>query len=401
MNNELWKAINELYQLLSFGCNTEQEFQEFFERNPIVFRTLGFDSWKPFDSRSGNQLPYDGDKEFQPQPDFICGISSPGEIVVFEIKTPLYAAMTTSRQDVKRTKFREKINSYISQTSEYVRFIRGSDTARVKIREIIGQSSYSSCRGVLVCGVNDPTESVDIARLMAQFGDPKIELLTYDTLLDKLAEAFAIARPDVLPTKTKMAGVTLVLVTWLPDKQLNSRAVLLDVGQGSARLVVYIEGGQGYVEFVDDSGKARAMECDFPVEKCFTLKLEISSGAATFFANLSIDYDETDIKLLQREVNFTLNSKYATVGADRDGNFGACARILYNCVTDKVLPIDERLVFMAFTEERKRKGGGCLEFRGAQFLYLVKDGSFIQEDSEKRPRYMLAEMPWQPVNERT
>ena len=92
MNNirrdeQLWAAIYALYCLLVENKNEENLYQELFERHPIIFSVLGVDIAAPFEKSSPHSLPYDLDKEYTPEPDFV-GVELPaGNVVVVELKT--------------------------------------------------------------------------------------------------------------------------------------------------------------------------------------------------------------------------------------------------------------------------------------------------------------------------
>ena len=69
---DLWNAIYALYELLTDEENSEKKYQTFFESYPVVFKILGFDTFQSYEKSSGKRLPFDNDRNFTPEPDFLC-----------------------------------------------------------------------------------------------------------------------------------------------------------------------------------------------------------------------------------------------------------------------------------------------------------------------------------------
>src|SRR5659263_120165 len=123
---KLWQAIYKLYAMLISRVNDEAAYQTYFECNPIVFHTLGFDAFASFEKSSGNLLPFDVYRGYRPEPDFLFARTGAGEITVFELKTPFVGDLIVSRSsDGNRTKLRAQAEGYVSQTTEYAESIQG------------------------------------------------------------------------------------------------------------------------------------------------------------------------------------------------------------------------------------------------------------------------------------
>jgi hypothetical protein len=164
-NTELWAAIYELFVLLDDRVNQESAFQGYFERHPVVFNVLGYDVAVPFDKSSQHKLPFDDERNYRPEPDFICGVRLSGEVTIFELKTPFQSGMTTSRADGNRAKFLATIESYLSQATEYVDSIRGRESARATVKAALQLNTISSYKIALVYGLCDMNEAPSVARL--------------------------------------------------------------------------------------------------------------------------------------------------------------------------------------------------------------------------------------------
>jgi len=73
VSREIWAAMQQLWRLMKDEEKSEDKYQSYFERNPVVFTVLGYDYAKSFEKKSGNKLPFDEDENKFQEPDFICG----------------------------------------------------------------------------------------------------------------------------------------------------------------------------------------------------------------------------------------------------------------------------------------------------------------------------------------
>ena len=145
-DESLWAAIYALYCLLIDQVNDEASYQSLFEQHPAIFSVMGLDTSASFEKRSSNAIPFDPERNFQPEPDFICAEISSGNLVVVELKTPFVGEITTARQDGNRAKFKAIAESYVSQATEYVESIRQRPDARDVVKSVLGISRIADYR---------------------------------------------------------------------------------------------------------------------------------------------------------------------------------------------------------------------------------------------------------------
>ena len=81
-------AILWLENLIENKVSKESKYQEYFEKNPIVFEVLGYTEFYPFTKQAEQRLPKDNYTDLQPEPDFIVKNNN-GIFEIFEIKTPI------------------------------------------------------------------------------------------------------------------------------------------------------------------------------------------------------------------------------------------------------------------------------------------------------------------------
>ncbi len=149
-DDSLWAAIYALYCLLIDQVNDESAYQSLFEQHPTVFSVMGLDTASPFEKRSSNVIPFDLERDFRPEPDFICAERSSGVLVIVELKTPFVGKITTARQDGNRAKFKAIAESYVSQATEYVESIRQRFEAREVVKSVLGINRIADYRAVIV-----------------------------------------------------------------------------------------------------------------------------------------------------------------------------------------------------------------------------------------------------------
>jgi len=192
-DESLWAAIYALYRLLIDQVNDEASYQTLFEQHPAIFSVLGVDTAASFEKSSPNAIPFDPERGFQPEPDFIGAESASGNIFVVELKTPFVGDITTSRQDGNRAKFKALAESYISQTTEYVESIRQRPEARDIVKSVLELSKIADYRAVIVYGRRIDNDAALVSTLSAQ-RKISTEIVFYDDLLDRMCEVRAIAR---------------------------------------------------------------------------------------------------------------------------------------------------------------------------------------------------------------
>ena len=113
---QLEQAINRLARLLRDGESDEAKYQEYFERNPVVFEALGYSAAYP-----KPQLPLPDGEHLEP--DFL--VKRPdGLYEVFELKTPQERLVHGKKH---RDKLYARVEEYISQVENYSEYFDDSE----------------------------------------------------------------------------------------------------------------------------------------------------------------------------------------------------------------------------------------------------------------------------------
>jgi len=380
---KLWQAIYKLYAMLISRVNDEAAYQTYFECNPIVFHTLGFDAFASFEKSSGNLLPFDVDRGYRPEPDFLCARTGAGEITVFELKTPFVGDLIVSRSsDGNRTKLRAQAEGYVSQTTEYAESIQGRTEARAVVQKALGVDRIAAYRVALVYGLAEDNKIADVTRLLANRTGIPIEIMFYDTLLNRLSDAYAMGRKDVF----SRMGWCFVYHLVFPDHQPYARAYLGDFGgHNSDRLSIYLEGTLLVFESIDSGGRTHRLTGNLAGKEPHYIRFEFSNDIDGIYMSLNIDNQEHDLRVGQVQLQFDPNFSTYTLGADIDGANGAAFQILENYAVNRTLTMQEKLDSFHYFSENAPTQSSCIEFRPQSFMKRSPDGHLVQEVEALKP----------------
>ncbi len=239
LDDQLWSAMYRLYCLLAEGVNEESSYQRLFEQNPVIFSVLGVSSAASFEKSSPNSIPFDNDRGFKPEPDFI-GVELPaGNLIVVELKTPFVGEITTARQDGNRAKFKALAESYVSQASEYVESIRQRSEARDIVRRVLDFGKVADYRVKIVYALGSENDASLVSSLASQRKIPT-EVVFYDDLFYRMVSAYSVARRDT----TSRPGWCFVFHMCFEKLQPSKKAFIAEYGgDGLDRISVYVEEG--------------------------------------------------------------------------------------------------------------------------------------------------------------
>jgi len=394
VKDEIWEAIYQLFHLLTPARKVaESEVQSFFDKNPIVFKVLGFDDAASFENSSPHKLPYDEENHTQREPDFICINRDRRIATVFELKTPNVRQFMTSRSDGQRAKLRANLESFISQTTEYISFISSSLEARKTLCDIFEIDSIIQIRGILLCGLSNEEELARASKIVSTRCSG-LEILHFDEVLSKLIDSYKTGRPDVLlpddkQNFPKLRGLTFCHHFVVPEKQKNPQARLLEIGDtANNRLSVSIENNVFVIEVVDDRGRSHFSEFCPSKNRPTFMRLEISDDPNARFLSVFMDNKEIEFKVSQQGAEFRPNLQAFTLGADRFGKNGAHFKCLAIYFVDRTMNLFERI---GSFDHFKRKisdssnSAYCVEFNGLQYITRDQSGNLVAPDNDCRP----------------
>jgi len=331
----LWRALVDLTRLLQSQCNVEATYQRFFERHSVVFSALGFDRYASFEKASGNALPFDPERGFSPEPDFLCAQRDAGVLTVFELKTPFVDNPTTARSDGNRLKFRATAETYLSQATEYWRSIEGRLEARDVVKQVLDVPRITTYEIAVVYGFRGEWDEPSVRELLS---NRKVEtqLVGFDDIADHVAWQYAGDKPT-----ESMEGWTHVYHISIP--RTAERRYIADSGGVEKDRVSFVrEGDLIAFECLDSQGKKHRLEavCD---EGIHYVRFEFSSGADILYMSLHIDDDEHELRLKKIPIRCDPNPASFVIGASLERKYNAPFRLFETYSIGRTMTLEERL----------------------------------------------------------
>ena len=379
----LWAGIYALYELLVENCNEEARYQSLFESHPAIFEALGYDQALPFEKSSEFKLPYDNDRGFTPEPDFICSTDKSRLVTVFELKTPFAGGFIVSRTDGNRKKLKAALEGYISQTGEYIGSISDREEARNYLKDIFNLEKISIVSGTLVFGMHSEDYS-DAMKLISQ-RVPRIEIIPFDTLLDNIIDIYGSGRPDAV----KRSGIMHILHINICSKQLCERAYILDMGtQNKDRFSIYIEDGGFWASFFDSNGRQHLADCKIEFDQPSCIRVQCSNENNRKFISIFVDNEEVYMVSSNKEVPINIEFANMILGADLDQQHGSCFLLHEMIAVGKTIGYKDQLGSYHYYKNKISLQSPGLLFDGSKFMYRdPHTGSLLQPKPEFAPQY--------------
>lgn len=379
-DESLWAAIYALYCLLIDQVNDEASYQSLFEQHPAIFSVMRLDTAASFEKRSSNAIPFDRERKFQPEPDFICAESSSGNVVVVELKTPFVGEITTARQDGNRAKFKAIAESYVSQTTEYVESIRQRPEARDVVKSVLGISRIADYHAVIVYGLRADNDATLVNTLSAQRKVPT-EIVFYDDLLDRMGDVYAIARRD----SASRVGWCFVSHLYLAPEQIYQKAFLAAYGAADAdHISAYLENGEIVFECRDSTQKLHRLSSPVMGLGPHYVRFEFSTDENGAYMSLNVNNTEGDLRLGKSVLNLFPDTEVFTLGADSHGGNGAHFYMLEHYFVSRTMDMAEKLGSFHYFQKKTGTSSRCMEFKPQSYMTKQPHG-LVQDHEEFRP----------------
>lgn len=387
-DESMWAAIYALYCLLIDQVNDEASYQLLFEQHFAIFSVMGLDAAASFEKRSSNEMPFDPDRNFKPEPDFICAEISSGNLVVVELKTPFVGEITTARQDGNRAKFKAIAESYLSQATEYVESIRQRSDARDVVKRVLGVSGISDYRVVIVYGLRAENDAILVNTLSAQRKVPT-EIVFYDDLLDRMIEVYAIARRDSF----SRPGWCFVYHIHLAPEQIYQKAFLAAYGSVDAdHISVYLECDEIVFECCDSTRKLHRLASPVIGLGPHYVRFEFSTDESGSYMSLNVNNSEADLRISKSVLNLSPDTELFTLGADSRGGNGAHFYALEEYFSCATMNIAEKLGSFHYYQRQIRTASHCLEFKPQSYMTRQPHG-LVQDNEEFKPVFRAWPLP--------
>lgn len=378
---QLWTAIYDFYCLLVSKNNEEASYQRLFEQHPAIFTVLGIDKAESFEKSSLNTLPYDQDRGFNPEPDFIGAEFEAGILTVVELKTPFVGNITTSRNDGNRAKFKAVAESYISQTTEYVESIRQNREARDVVKKVLNVSKTSDYRAKLIYALSAENDAHLVSSIMAQRKVPT-EIVFYDDLFERMVKAYSIGRSD----KLSRNGWCFVTHIYLGDMQASGKTFIADYGSGSAdRISVCLDNNEIIFECFDSQQKVHSLQARLDGRGPHYIRFEFSNDSSGIYMSLNVNNIESELRLGKGVLKLFPETEFFTLGADSSGNNGAHFYMFAHYFFNQTMSLVEKLDSFRYFQQEVSKNSHYLEFKPKDYMIRQSSGHLAQELNAFRP----------------
>ncbi|MEA5512769.1 Shedu anti-phage system protein SduA domain-containing protein [Nodularia sp. UHCC 0506] len=381
---DLWNAIYALYELLVDQENSEAKYQYFFESNPVVFKILGFDTVQSYEKSSGKQIPFDNERGFRPEPDFLCANLESCNLTVFELKTPFVSPFIVERTDGNRRKFNATAESYVSQATEYIDSIRERSEARNVVKSDLLLPEISSYKIILIYGLAEDNDMGGVSRLLENRKTPT-SFICYDSLLNQLIEKYLSTRK---PTDNRIGG-SIIYHLIVDKEQLFTRSFIADHGSPQKnRLSIFIENGYIIYQCIDNEYIVHLCKAPITYEKSIYLRFEYATDHNGIYMSLNVNNEEHDLRIGSATLNFNLQLTGFVLGTDISCKYFGKFYMLEACYVSKTMSIEDKLGSYHYFKRKAASLSGGVYFDGAHYLVRNNNGNMSQSDPKYQPKYV-------------
>lgn len=379
--DQLWTAIYDFYCLLISKNNEEASYQRLFEQHPAIFTVLGIDTAASFEKSSPNTLPFDEDRNFNPEPDFIGAEIEAGILTVVELKTPFVGNITTSRNDGNRAKFKAIAEGYISQTTEYVESIRQNREARDVVKKVLNVSKTSDYRAKLIYALSAENDAHLVSSIMAQRKVPT-EIVFYDDLFERMVKAYSIGRSDSLSRD----GWCFVTHIYFGDMQASGKTFIADYGTGSTdRISVCLNNNEIIFACFDSQQEIHSLKARLDGRGPHYIRFEFSNDSSGTYMSLNVNNIESELRLGKGILKLFPETEFFTLGADSSGNNGAHFYMFAHYFFNQTMNLVEKLDSFRYFQQKISKTSHCVEFKPKDYMIKQSSGDMGQELDAFKP----------------
>ncbi len=333
---QLEGAITELSLLLKADESRESKYQEFFEKNPVVFTILGYK--RAYSKPRLKKL----DGEYL-EPDFLVE-QIDGLYQIFELKTPQEKLV----QDIKsRDKFYADVDKYISQVFTYSEYFDDSEN-RKYVNETLSLDVQKAPGMVLVIG-RDKNVDKKLLHQLAKRRTNTLHIVTYDLILSTLQFHHAAQ----FGHSENLSGVSWHGIITLHDVTVKKRQYIFDAGNSlyHSRWSLYLnEKKHLCFEILDRDGVSHSIFV--PVGKGRKINWEEKSyiccefGSSDSFSIMQLLVDNSLVAknefLFPISIPIGLDFNRKTIGSDINGQNHGTLTMAGLSIYNIVLPFKQR-----------------------------------------------------------
>ncbi|WP_243349637.1 Shedu anti-phage system protein SduA domain-containing protein [Parabacteroides sp. FAFU027] len=345
---DLQQAIFWLEQLLNSDDIPEQDFQEFFESNPIVFQLLGYKQFHSFTKNSERKLPKDEYTELQPEPDFIVETIR-GLFEIFEIKTACDKKLIVDTNKY-RERFTAEVENYISQTIIYEQYFTRNPENRKKVNQSYNINIQEDLDIKIIIGRDNSIDKNKLHQFCRRI-HYKIDILTYDDILKVLKNEYSneYALSEDLP------GFSFHMVIRILKKEDSEKQYIFDYAKNDqqSRISLYINNkSELCYRIIDDSNKTTEVCVDMENENLFGrmvyIVCEFGQHTDGFYMSISINGLEKEKRQRNTQVSLKINPEEIYLGCDYKRQYFGKFNLYTKALGNRTLKYNERLNMLSY-----------------------------------------------------
>ena len=329
----LSNAIIWLDFLLKNNILAETNYQEFFEKNPIVFEILGYTEFYPFTKKSNQTLPRDRFSNLAPEPDFIVK-NCRGLFEIFEIKTPTDKTLTISR-NAYRKRFSAEMSSYLSQTMCYADYFRNPENRQTCFK-LYGIDIQENVPQKIIIGLNKHIDIREIHKLCDQYKH-RIDIISYDDVLKALKKEYK----KHYGKYEGGVGCSIHAAVKFDSLQDHERNYFFDLAKDldKNRISIYINKFKELnFEVLSDNGHCTVVSINTDsidyLDKYLYFSFELGIQDDSFYISISINGNEYDYRKIKASLHLDFSNSRLSIGNSKTGkdwsNSTVGRFILYN-----------------------------------------------------------------------
>lgn len=305
-------ALGELSLIIDTDAD-ENTFQQWFERNEIVFRCLGYKRVIPHPC-----LDLEVKQNDTYIPDFMA-VNSSGIWEIIEIKP---AKALIIKDSERRHTLRNSTESYLSQCAEYSNLFMDREYLK-RFNSRYQADCHKTPDVTLIIGRSEGLDKRQLQGILAHRSMPHIAIKTFDDVRESVYQ-FAETAHD-LPM-TILPGMCIAFTAILLPCPDEKTTYILDVCKhdSSSRIQLYVNDGRLFLDVTDRNGKfcsINTTQSDYAsaLDKFSSFAIQISSNGEYSTIELLVE-DKLLLETRQRGMvfDFTEQIEYV-VGSDQSG----------------------------------------------------------------------------------
>jgi len=351
LHDAIFRLLKLLDRFHSEGNVSEREFHDLFENNDEIWDCLGYS--RIISEPTCDLVIEDEIAGEYIEPDFFAYSEYKNRWEIIDLKLPLESLIL--RSEGRRTRFKSKIEDYISQVREYNRYFDEHEHRKhVELRH--GIKIPKSPPVALVLGSNIKQEKIN--NITGRY-DIDVDVYQYNNILDLLKKRFA----EYYGGSEELPGATIATVIELTKRPTDSQEYIFDMGQklNSNRVSLYLKKDTGLnFEMITEHGQSRSVSIplgeNLAIDEPVVLYIEIASSTELSYVRIFIGAKIMDQFLMTEEIPIDIfgddGDMRITFGANMLGNQNAAFLMGEHLTYSKVQPLDTRLEIIDYLRDK-------------------------------------------------